>query len=351
MWVVTDVLPAPRFPDPRDAPVLRWGVLGPGEIAGDFTAALQRHTDQRVVAVGSRSAERATAFAERFGIERAHGSYEALLADDGVDVVYVASPHTEHAAHALAAIAAGRHVLVEKPLAVTAAEGRHVADAARAAGVLAMEAMWTRYLPQTDVVAQLLETGALGEPTLALADFAGGPVPDPGSRLLDPALGGGALLDLGVYTAWWARFVLGRPERVAASGVLGPSGVDVQAAVALTTASGALAQLTTGLRGRTAWGATAVGTEGRIEVHPPFWAATGLTLFDAAGQQRAVWEDPFGRPGREGLCYQAAALARFVADGRTDSPLHGLGDAIGVLEVLDEARRQLGYVEGWGPRA
>ncbi|MDH2444242.1 Gfo/Idh/MocA family oxidoreductase [Amnibacterium sp. CER49] len=348
---MSDVLPAPRFPDPRRAPSLRWGVLGPGGIAADFTAALQRHTGQRVVAVGSRSADRATAFAERFGIERAHGSYEALLADDEVDVVYVASPHTEHAAHALAAIAAGRHVLVEKPLAVTAAEGRRIAEAARSAGVLAMEAMWTRYLPQTDVVAQLLEQGAIGEPTLALADFAGGPATDPGSRLLDPALGGGALLDVGVYTAWWAWFALGRPERITATGVLAPSGIDLQAAVALVTPSGALAHLTTGIRGRTAWRATVAGTEGRIEITPPFWGPSGLTVLDAAGDERAAWTDPYGRPGRDGLCYQAAALARLVHDGRTDSPLHSLDDAVGVLEVLDEARRQLGYVEGWGPRA
>src|SRR3954454_22072206 len=203
------VLPSARTPDPRDAPVLRWGILGPGEIAGDFADALARHTGQRIVAVGSRSRDRAAAFAAQHGIPRVHQGYESLVSDGEVDVVYVATPHSEHARNALTAIAAGKHVLVEKPLAVTADLARTIAAAADAAGVFAMEAMWTRFLPQTDVVAQLLERGDLGRPALAVADFAGGPVSAPGGRLLDPEQGGGALLDLGVYVAWWGHFALG----------------------------------------------------------------------------------------------------------------------------------------------
>ncbi len=208
------LLPATRTPDPAAAPALRWGVIGPGEIAGDFVAALQQHTRQRVVAVGSRSAERAAAFAATYGVPNVHVGYEALVADPEVDVVYIATPHSEHTANALLAIAAGKHVLIEKPVAVTADLARTIFAAAEAAGVFAMEAMWTRFLPQTDVVAQLLEDGALGPLSLATADFAGGAAPrDPSSRLLDPAQGGGALLDLGVYVAWWAQFALGTPER------------------------------------------------------------------------------------------------------------------------------------------
>ncbi|MGN6741693.1 MAG: Gfo/Idh/MocA family protein, partial [Amnibacterium sp.] len=251
-------LPETRVPDPADAPELRWGVLGPGEIAGDFVAALQRHTRQRVVAVGSRSTDRAASFAERYDVPHVHTGYEALVADPDVDIVYVATPHSEHTRNALLAIEAGKHVLIEKPVATTAANARRIFDAAAAAGVFAMEAMWTRFLPQTDVVAQLLGSGALGELSLATADFAGGGATrDPSSRLLDPDQGGGALLDLGVYVAWWTQFALGTPQEVTARGALGPTGVDEQA-VLLTRAGAAQGIGVTGFHGRTAWTASIV---------------------------------------------------------------------------------------------
>ncbi|MCU1529066.1 MAG: oxidoreductase, partial [Frondihabitans sp.] len=199
MTSTSERLPAPRFTDPRDAPALRWGILAPGVIANDFVDSLLRHTDQRVVAVGSRSAERAAAFAAKHGAERSYGSYEQLVSDPRVDVVYVASPHSEHEEHALLAIAAGKHVLIEKPIAVDAAGARRIADAARAAGVFVTEAMWTRYRPQSDIVRQILERGDLGAVRIVTADFGGYATYDPTSRLFDPALAGGALLDLGVY--------------------------------------------------------------------------------------------------------------------------------------------------------
>jgi predicted dehydrogenase len=341
-------LPAARTPDPGDAPALRWGVLGPGEIAGDFADALLRHTNQRVVAVGSRSAARAEAFASRFDVARVHVGYDALVADPEVDVVYVATPHGEHARNALLAIAAGKHVLIEKPVAVTAAQARTIFDAAAAAGVFAMEAMWTRFLPQTDVVTQVLEQGALGPLSLATADFAGGGSADPTSRLLDPAQGGGALLDLGVYVAWWSHLVLGTPHRVTARGRLGATGVDEQATLVLE-AGDAQGVATTGFHGRTAWRASVVGALGRIEVTSPFWAASGLTLLGADGRVLDAWEDPYGRPFRQGLCYEAAAAARAIAEGRTEHPDHPSARAIAVLETLDAARHELGYADppGW----
>ena len=342
-------LPATRVLDPADAPVLRWGVLGPGEIAGDFVAALQQHTRQRVVAVGSRSAERAAAFAATYAVPNVHVGYEALVADPEVDVVYIATPHSEHTANALLAISAGKHVLIEKPVAVTADLARTVFDAAAAAGVFAMEAMWTRFLPQTDVVAQLLENGALGALSLATADFAGGAAPrDPSSRLLDPAQGGGALLDLGVYVAWWSQFALGTPDAVTARGLLGPTGVDEQATL-LLQAGDAQGIGVVGFRGRTAWTASVVGAAGRVEVASPYWAASGLTLYGADGAVADRWDDPFGRPFRQGLCYQGAATARAIAEGRTGCPEHPAERAIAVLATLDAARHQLGYADppGW----
>ncbi len=335
-------LPAPRTPDPRDGPILRWGVLAPGQIARDFVDALLAHTGQRVVAVGSRSLERARAFAEPRDIERAYGSYEELVADPGVEVVYVASPHTEHASMALLAIAAGKHVLVEKPMAVTAAEAQTIVDASRAAGVFAMEAMWTRYLPQTDVIRQLLEGGALGRVRVVTADFGSASTADRASRIFDPRLAGGALLDLGIYPVSWAVFAMGLPVSVHATGQLSASGVDEQSAMVLTGQDGAQSLLSTGLLARTPSTATLAGTRASVEVHSPFWAPSGLDVH-GLGSTPLSWRDPSGLVGREGMVHEAVALARYVSEGRDESPLHSLDDTVAIMAILDEARRQLGY--------
>ncbi|KRC52014.1 oxidoreductase [Leifsonia sp. Root227] len=335
-------LPDPRHPDPTDAPPLRWGVLAPGGIAADFTDALHKHTTQRVVAAGSRSAERAAAFAAAHGVERSYGSYVELVEDPGVDVVYVASPHTQHAEHALLAIAAGKSVLVEKPLAADAEDARRIERAAKAAGVFAMEAMWTRYLPQTDIIRQLLNDGVLGDVRIVTADFGGNARFDPTSRLFDPALGGGALLDLGVYVVSWASFAIGRPAGVIAAGTLAPTGVDEQVSLILSSLSGAQALLSTGLRAATPSLATICGSEARVETGSPFWSASGLRLVQGGDAPVLDWNDPYGRPHREGMSYEAAALARFVTEGRTDSPVHPLAEAVQTIETIDEARRQLG---------
>lgn len=337
-------LPDPRHPDPADAPPLRWGVLAPGGIAADFTGALHKHTTQRVVAAGSRSAERAAAFAAAHGVERSYGSYTQLVEDPDVDVVYVASPHTQHAEHALLAIAAGKSVLVEKPLAATAEDARRIERAAKAAGVFAMEAMWTRYLPQTDIIRRLLDDDALGDVRVVTADFGGNARFDPASRLFDPALGGGALLDLGVYVVSWASFAIGRPAGVIAAGTLAPTGVDEQVSLILSSLSGAQALLSTGARAVTPSLATISGSEGRVETGSPFWSASGVRFVQGGGSPALEWTDPYGRPGREGMSYEAAALARYVTEGLTDSPLHPLVEAVQTLETIDEARRQLGAV-------
>ncbi len=342
---MSTALPAPRFPDPRDAPVLRWGILAPGEIANDFTDALRRHTDQRVVAVGSRNGERAADFARRYSIDRSYGSYEELVGDPEVDVVYVASPHSLHEEHALLAIAAGKHVLIEKPIAPTAAAARRIVAAARAAGVFAMEAMWTRYRPQSDIIRQAVADGLVGDLRIVSADFGGVARYDPASRIFDPRLAGGALLDLGVYVVSWAAFLLGDDLRVAAGGRLAPTGVDAHAALVLSSDAGAHALVSASVDARTPEQSVITGERGRIEVSSPFWDADALRLIGADGALAAEWNDPYGRPGRQSLCYQAAALARFVSEGRTESPLHGLDETVRVIELLDVARRQIGAVE------
>ena len=192
-------LPEPRTPDPHEAPGIRWGVLGPGGIARTFADAVAVGTAGVVAAVGSRSLERAQAFAAEFGIDRAHGSYDDLVADDGVDAIYVASPHSEHHAHALLAVGAGKPVLVEKAFTRSAAEAREVFAAAQERGLLVAEAMWSRYLPHYDVVRQAVESGLIGEVTTVFADHGQYLYPNGPARLSQPELAGGALLDLGVY--------------------------------------------------------------------------------------------------------------------------------------------------------
>ena len=183
-------LPEPRTPDPADAPALRWGILAPGHIAGHWATALREHTRQRLVAIGSRSPERAAAFARDHGVDRVHSSYEALVGDPAVDAVYVASPHSHHRDHALLALRAGKHVLVEKAFTRNAAEARELVAAASQAGLLLMEAMWTRYLPHMDVVRRALEDGLLGDVHRIVADYGVRAEHDPSHRLLDPALAG-----------------------------------------------------------------------------------------------------------------------------------------------------------------
>ena len=331
-------LPAPRTPDPADAPPLRWGILAPGGIANTFVEALHRFTRQRAVAVGSRSLDRAQAFADRHGIERAHTSYEQLVADD-IDAVYIASPHSHHREHALLAIAAGKHVLVEKAFTRTASEARDVVDAARAAGVTAVEAMWTRFLPTTDIVRQLLADGALGTLESFAADHGQWFAFDPQSRLFAPELAGGALLDLGVYPVSYASFVLGTPTRITARGTLAPTGVDRQVSAVFEYGSDAHAVVSTTLAAKTPTTATISGSEARIELAGDFYTP-GIVRLVTRDSEVAESEPP-RIPGHLGLCHEAAHLAQIVADGVRESPLLPLDETVAIMATMDAMRAQL----------
>ncbi|AYF99478.1 gfo/Idh/MocA family oxidoreductase [Protaetiibacter intestinalis] len=319
----------------------RWGVLAPGAIARDWVDAVHRYTDQRVVAVASRSAPRAEAFAREHGIRTHYASYESLVADPEVDVVYIAAPHTEHRRLALLAIDAGKHVLVEKPMGVSAADALEIVLAARTAGVFAMEAMWSRFLPQTTIIRRLLDDGVLGAPAGAAATFAGRFEYDPHSRAFDPALGGGSLLDLGVYTLWWSQFVLGRPETISASGELAPTGVDADARVVLGYGPEVSASSFTSMTVELPITAMVAGSNGlKLEVEP-FVGPGGFRLGRLDGGN-AYWEDETGMRWRDGLAYQAAAVAQHLSDGLLEAPEHPLEATLDILSTIDEARRQLG---------
>ncbi len=336
------VLPESRVPDPASAPPLNWGILAPGYIAHKFTSALHLSTRQKVVAVGSRTAERARAFADEYGIPGAYGSYAQLVADPAVQIVYVASPHSEHAAQALLAIEAGKHVLVEKSFTRNAREARRVVDAARRQGVAVMEAMWMRFLPHTDVVRQLLADGVLGELETVVADHGQRLDPNEVPRLHDPRIAGGALLDLGIYPVSFASFVLGRPGAILASAELTPTGVDRQVSAVFTRFADhphAQALVNCTLAARTPTTATISGREARIELVDVFYQPNRVRLVGRSGVT-IVGEAPT-LSGHYGLAHEAAHFAQLVADGFTESPQLPLDETVAIMEVLDQIRGQV----------
>ncbi len=336
-----EVLPASRIPDPATAPALRWGIVGPGRIADAFVAALAAHTSQQVVAVGSRSRERAAAFAARHGIARAYDTYDALVHDRQVDVVYVATPHSEHLSGALAAIAAGKHLLVEKSFTRNASEAAEIFGAARAAGVFVMEAMWSRFLPQSAVIRQLLADGVLGDIAVVAADHGQRFEFDPAHRLFNPDLAGGALLDLGVYPVSFAAMVLGTPDAVTAIGTVTSTGVDAQISAVLDKGAAQAVLFTTLLAG-TPTTATISGTVARAELAGPFFAPGRLTVTARHGAQ--LVREPDRITGTGALCFQAAELARCVAEGRRESRLLRWAETLAIMKTMDEIRRQVGVV-------
>lgn len=337
-------LPASRIPSPVDAPALRWGIMGPGRIADVFARSLCEHTRQRLSAVASRSEERGAEFARRHGIPRVHASYEALAADPDIDVIYIATPNPFHARCALLAIEARKHVVVEKPFAMDGPEAERVAEAAARRGVFAMEAMWPRFLPAMDVVRQVLADGLIGEPRALVADLGEYFPPDPQERLFDPALGGGALYDLGVYLVSFASFVLGGPDRVLASGSFTDTGVDAQSSIVLRGPGGRQAHLFTTLEGPTGTAATITGTAGVLRLASPFYLPGSVELIghpDVAGASRcAEARFPQARPD-EGLCFEAAEAARCIASGAIGTPLMPLAETVDIAHTMDRIRNEL----------
>ena len=324
-----------------------WGILGTGGIARAFAADLAAVPDARLVAVGSRDLGRAQSFVAALaaGQVRAHGSRADLLADPDVDIVYVATPHPEHADGALAAIAAGKHVLVEKPFTMNAAQARTVIAAAREAGVFCLEAMWTRFLPHTLAVRQLLADGAVGRITTVVADHGQHFPPDPRHRLFDPAQGGGALLDLGVYPVSWAVMVLGAPREIVATSTPAVTGVDAQTTAVLHYDGGTQAIATCTLEAFTPRRAWISGEAGTIDVDPVFYAPTGFTLSrdDGSSERFEMPADLPSAPGK-GLRFEAAEAVRCIRAGLLESPAMPLEETVTVMAVMDEVRRQIGLV-------
>jgi predicted dehydrogenase len=330
---------------------VRWGVAGPGPVAGKVMRDLVHVPNAVLTAVGSRSAERAEAFAAAHAVSAgygqaptAHGSYRALLDDPGVDVVYVATPHPYHRALALAALSAGKAILVEKSFTVTPAATREIVEAARAARRFAMEAMWTRFCPAVVRLRELVADGAIGEVCAVTADLGVRHPVDPATQSYHPEQGDGLLFHLGVYPVSFAQMLLGTPEAVIAHGVLHHSGVDVEESVLLRYSGGRSALLFASLRSPAPGEARVLGTTGRIHVPPRFHYANRIVLHRTGHDPETIHAPLTGT----GYTHELIEVTERVATGHTESETMPLADTMAVQDVLGEIADRLGIrvIEG-----
>jgi predicted dehydrogenase len=353
---------------------IRWGILGTGTIARDFVQGLRFVADAEAIAIASRTPEKAQSFAQQFAISKAYGSYAELVADPDIDVVYVATPHTRHKQDCILCLEAGKPVLCEKPFAVSAAEAREVIHLARQRQLFCMEAMWMRFMPLMQKVRELIRSGAIGEVRMLTADFGYPTEFDPENRFFNPKLGGGALLDRGVYPLSLAFDLFGEPTQVSSQATIGPTGVDEQSAMVLNFAGGKLALLSASLCARSSNAATIVGTLGKIHIHEPFYCPekVSLTQFpklvsgtdsqpssasklkqklkslvvQAPRLQRVIsaLADPavtFAQPTLgNGYGYEAIEVGNCLRRGDRESQLMPLDQTLRIMETLDTIRQQ-----------
>ena len=325
---------------------VRWGVIGPGRIADKVVGDLPLVPGAELAAVASRtSQERAEAFAAAHGGARAYGSYEEIIADPDVDVLYIATPHPQHRAAALAGLAAGKALLVEKAFTVSNAATQEIVDAAEKAGVFVMEAMWTRFQPAVVRMRELIADGAIGEVTAVQAELGIAAPTDPLDRYYNPVLGGGALYDVGIYPLSFAQMVLGTPDTVTATGALAPSGIDLEESVLYGYADGRSAVLHASIRGARPGMARVFGTGGWIDVPPRFHHPSHIVL-QRDGAEPEVIEAPATGGG---YFHELIEVTEGVAAGRTESAVMPLADTVAVQDVMEQVAQQIGLVPQEGP--
>lgn len=317
---------------------VRWGMVGPGRIAEALVGDFAHVPDAEVVAVGSRSSDRARAFADRHNIGRAYGSYREIIADPDVDVLYIATPHPQHLALGVEAARAGKALLVEKAFTATLAGAQALVDAVRRHQVFAMEAMWTRFQPAVVKTRALLADGAIGSVRSVQADLGVVRSFDPSDRVFAYELGGGAILDLGVYVVSFAQMVLGTPTSVSAHGALEPSGVDAEVSLMLGFAEGRTATLMCSLHSPMPGHARIFGSTGWIDVLPRFHHPRSIVLHRHGAEPEKFDLPPLGG----GYAHELIEVCEAVLTGKTQSTIMPLDDTLAVQRVLDVALGQLG---------
>ncbi len=317
---------------------IRWGILATGWIAELFVTDLQL-TGHSVTAVGSRTAASAERFAKAFNIPKAHASYAALAADPNVDIIYIATPHPQHVTAAKLALNAGKHILVEKPFTLNASEAQEITTLARAKGLLVLEAMWTRFLPHMHRIRAIIAAGTIGEVRSITADHRQKLSDDPKHRLNDLALGGGALLDLGIYPISFTWDILGKPDSMHASATFRATGADAQVATIFHYASGAIATTLSSSDSAGPNRACVVGTKGRIEIDRVWYEPTSFRVYASDNTLLETFNQP--RIGR-GMQYQAEEAEALIAAGKTASALLPPEQTVQIMQTLDSLRAQIG---------
>ena len=328
-----------------DGMTVRWGVVGPGRIASKVVGDAPLVPGAEFVAVASRSAERAQAFASAHGIPRAYDSYQAILDDDGVDVLYIATTHPQHRAIALAALRAGKAILVEKAFTVTPEATREIVDLATATGTFAMEAMWTRFQPAVVRMRELIKGGALGEVRSVQGELCVQASQDPSDRFYNPAIGGGAVFDLSVYPISFAQMVLGTPDIVHAHGVLTDTGVDLEESMLLGFPGGRSASLFCSLRAASPGQMRVYGTEGWIDVLPRFHHPDTIVLHRHDAEPETIVAPRTGG----GYAHELIEVTECVAAGKPQSDVMPLADTVAVQDVMGDVVLELGVRIEEGP--
>ncbi len=344
---------------------IRWGILGTGRVAAGFARDLATVPGAELLAVASRTHEQAATFAAMLGIPRAYAGYEALATDPDVDVVYVATPNAFHKDHCLLCLENGKAVLCEKPFALDAAQARQVIEVARGKGLFCMEAMWMRFIPLMRLLPALAHSDSIGDIRMVTIQLGFSNIVEPGRGVFDPTLGGGTLLDLGIYALSLASQLLGTPARIDSQAVIGTTGVDEQMAALLAYAGGQQAILTASLRNQTSNDAMIMGTRGYIHVHAPVYSPTRLSLVRTPpimassprppSLLRTIYARvrqyvPLRPPGRvraitrpyrgNGYHYEAAEVVRCLQAGELQSPIMPLDETVRILEVADSIRER-----------
>jgi len=333
-----DVVPGPSVRPPlADDRSVRWGIMATGKIAGSFAGDLRLLPDAEIAAVASRRPESAREFAGRYDAAAAYGSYEELVRDPEVDVVYVATPHALHKDNVLMAFEAGKPVLCEKALTLNARDAEELVAAARERELFFMEAMWMRTNPVIRRIKQLADAGVLGRVQQVRADlgfFVDRPETD---RLLDPELGGGALLDMGIYPLTFAYLFLGEPDQLRAVATMAPSGVDLNLSLSLGYAGGAIASLSSTM---TAWSprsASVATRDGRVDLAEPFHEPREAA-WTSSGERQTIREEVIGT----GLANEAREVMRCLRNGELESPLVPLDETVAIMRLMDRIREQIG---------
>jgi predicted dehydrogenase len=317
---------------------LGWGVVGTGDISRFLVGDLRSLASARRTAVASRDLSRARAFADEFGFDRAHGDVDDLLRDAAVDIVYLGTPHSTHSALAIRALEAGKHVLVEKPLGVNAADVARVVDAARAADRFAMEAMWMRFHPYYRAALAEARAGAIGEVRSIRASF-GVPFGAPDSTRWSAPLASSTLLDQGIYPVTLAYDLFGVPSSITAQSRRRADGVDLTDIATLAFDGGRVAQVAASMVEFIDPSAAINGTEGWLEVPAPFWATDRYTRH-VGSVGDALMAPHAATFVREGMGYvpMLRAVQDAVLDGLTEHPFHPLGDSLAIARILDDIR-------------